>query len=180
MRSTKKLTLSAMSAALSAVILMLSSFFEVMELTVGAVASMLVVFVFIEIKGAYPYLVWLVTSVIAILLFPSKTIGCAYFLVFGIYPILKSFFEKTPHFLSLILKLLYFTAVGAAFIFVSELVLGVPFFSDLPNLDGVMMTLAKAGFVLLCYIAFFAYDMFISVMTKLYFLKFRDKIKRLL
>ena len=73
MNATKKLTLSSMSAALSAVILMLSSFFEVMELTVGAVASMLVVFVFVEVKGAYPYLVWLVTSTIAILLFPSKT-----------------------------------------------------------------------------------------------------------
>ena len=180
MNATKKLTLSSMSAALSAVILMLSSFFEVMELTVGAVASMLVVFVFVEVKGAYPYLVWLVTSTIAILLFPSKTIGVGYFLIFGIYPILKSFFEKLPRGLDVIPKVVYFTAVGAAFVFVSELVLGVPFFTDLPQLDGALMTLAKAGFVLLCYVAFFAYDMFISVMTKLYFLKFRDKIKRLL
>ena len=180
MSNTKKLTLSSMAAALSAVIMMLSSFFEVMELTVGAVVSMLVVFVFIEVKGAYPYMVWLVTSLISILLFPSKTIGVGYFLVFGIYPILKSFFEKLPRGMDVIPKVLYFTAVGAAFIFVSELLLGVPFFSDLPELGGALSILVKAGFVLLCYVAFFAYDMFISVMTKLYFLKFRDKIKRLL
>lgn len=180
MSATKKLTLSSMSAALSAVILMLSSFFEMMELTVGAIASMLVVFVLVEVKGAYPYLVWLVTSTISILLFPSKTIGVAYFLVFGIYPVLKVFFEKLPRGLAIIPKFLYFTAVGAAFIFVSELILGVPFFTDLPDLGGVLSLLVKIGFVLLCYVAFFAYDMFISVMTKLYFLKFRDKIKRLL
>ena len=65
MRETKKLTISAMSVALSSVILMLSSFFGLMELTVGAVASMLVVFVLVEVKGVYPYLVWLATSVIA-------------------------------------------------------------------------------------------------------------------
>ena len=180
MREKKKLTISAMSVALSSVILMLSSFFGLMELTVGAVASMLVVFVLVEVKGVYPYLVWLATSVIAIFLFPSKTIGAGYFLLFGIYPIVKVYIEKLPHAVSLLLKVAYVSAVGAIFIFVSELVLGVPFFSDLPALDGALATLAKAGFVLLCYVAFFAYDMFISVMTRLYFLKLRDKIKRIL
>ena len=180
MRSTKKLTLSSMSVALSVVIMMLSAVFEVMELSVGAIASMVTVFVLIEIKGAYPYLVWLATSTIAILLFPSKTMGVAYFLIFGMYPMLKVFFEKPPRAVGLVLKLLYFTAVGAVFVFISELVLGVPFFTDMPAFDEPIATLAKAGFVLLCYVALYAYDMFISVMTRLYFLKFRDKIKRLL
>ena len=180
MRTTKKLTLSAMSVALSSVLLMLSSVFGLMELTVGAVASLLVVFIFVEVGNPYHWMVWLSTSVIAILLFPSKTIGVGYFLLFGIYPILKAYIERLPRWSWIIVKFLYFTAIGAAFIFLSELIMGVPFFADLPDYAGIVGVLVKCGFILLCYVALFAYDMFISVMTRLYFLKFREKFKRLL
>ena len=78
------------------------------------------------------------------------------------------------------MKLLYFTIVGAAFIFLSELVLGVPFFEELPEYAGAIGVAVKAAFILVCYVAMIVYDMFITVMTRLYFLKFRDKIKRIL
>lgn len=169
-----------MAVALSSVLLMLSSFFGLMELSVGAIASLLVVFIFVEVGNPYHWMVWLATSVISILLFPSKTIGVGYFLVFGIYPILKAYIERLPRWSWIIVKFLYFTAVGGVFILLSELVLGVPFFQDLPDYAGIVGAFVKGGFILLCYIALFAYDMFIAVMTRLYFLRFRDKIKRIL
>ena len=179
MRNTKKLTLSAMTASLSSVILLLSSFLGMMELTVGAVASLLVVFINIEVKGAYPYLVWAVTSTISLLLFPSKTIGVAYLLVFGIYPILKAYFERLPRPVWWVVKLAYFTVVLVLMILVTEFVLGVSFFEEVPNTSSILQLWMKVGIIALFYIAFVAYDMFITVMIRLYFLKFRDKFKRL-
>lgn len=180
MRTSKKITLSAMAAALSAVLLALSSLLGLMELTVGAIASLLVVFIHVEVGAPYQWLVWLVTSLIALLLLPSKTIGFAYLLVFGIYPILKSFIERLPRWSWLIIKFVYISAILAACIFLSELVLGVGFFADLPELSSTLATLAKIGVVALFYVAFFAYDAFIAVLVRLYYLKYREKFKRLL
>ncbi|MBO5945381.1 MAG: hypothetical protein J6Q69_02125 [Clostridia bacterium] len=179
MRNTKKVTLSAMASALSSVILLLSSFLGVMEISVGAIASLLVVLINIEVKGPYPYLVWAVTSTISILLFPSKTIGVAYLLVFGIYPILKAYFERLPRVFWWLVKLAYFTVVLAVMILATELVLGVSFFEEMPNTAPILKTLMKVGIIGLFYVAFVAYDMFITVLIRLYFMKFRDKFKRL-
>ena len=180
MTSTKKLTLSSLAAALSCVLLMLASVFGLMELTVGAVASLITTFIFIEVRGGYPYLVWAVSSTISILLLPSKTVGVCYFLVFGIYPMLKAYIEKLrvrP--LHIILKFAYTTLVLLAFIGITEVVLGVPFFEDIGDYSPAIVRIIKAGTIALIYIAFFAYDMFISVMARVYFMRWREKFKRL-
>ena len=181
MRSTKKLTISAMSTALSSVILLFSSLFGLMELSVGAVASLLVVFVNIEVKGAYPWLVWLSTSLISLLLFPSKTIGAAYLTVFGIYPILKVYIERIPsRAMWLAVKLVYISVVTLLFLFLSEMLLGVPFFEEVEGVAPTLQGAVKAGMLALIGIAFFAYDAFITVLVRLYFLKFREKFRRIL
>ena len=66
-----------------------------------------------------------------------------------------------------------------AFIALTELVLGVPFFEEMPNLSPVLMNLVKGAIILLCYLAFFAYDMFITVLVRLYYQKFREKFRRI-
>ncbi len=180
MRPTKKLTISSAAVALSVVLLMLSSFLGLMELSIGAIVSLISVIIFIEVGGAYPYLVWAVSSTISLLLLPSKTIGVCYFLVFGIYPMLKACFEKLRvRALHYVVKLVYITAVLVSFIALCELVLGVPFFEDIGGYSPNVVTLIKGGTIILIYVAFFAYDMFLSVMARLYFLKWRDKFKRL-
>ena len=49
MRSTKKITLSAMMCALSVVILALGAVFEALDLTAAAIASICIAFVYIEV-----------------------------------------------------------------------------------------------------------------------------------
>ena len=180
MKSTKKLTLSAAAVAITSVLLMLSSLLGLMELSVGALASLVVVLIFIEVGGAYPWLVWAASSTLSILLLPSKTMGVLYLMLFGVYPILKAFIEKLKsRSLWVVIKFVYISAVIVAFISLTELVLGVPFFEEMPNLSPLVGTLVKGGIILLCYVAFFAYDMFITVLVRLYYLKFRDKFKRI-
>ena len=49
MRTTKKITLCAMACALGTVIMLLGAVIETLDLTVCAMASLLVVFVYLEI-----------------------------------------------------------------------------------------------------------------------------------
>ena len=68
----KYLTVSAMLCALSVIILGLGAVIEVLDISVAVIASLFVVYAIIEIGGAYPWLIWIVTSIIALLLLPLK------------------------------------------------------------------------------------------------------------
>lgn len=92
-KSTVRLAAAAVLAALGVVLLTLGAFIEVLDLSMAAIASLTVVFAVIELKGKYPYLVYLVTSVLSLLLLPSKTPALLYALFAGYYPILKACLE---------------------------------------------------------------------------------------
>ena len=88
MRSTKKITVSAMATALGAALMSIGAVWEVVDMALAAVASFLVVIILIEVGSPYPWLVWITTSLITFLFFPGSTVWLMYF-VFGVFPILK-------------------------------------------------------------------------------------------
>ena len=92
---TKYLTVSAMLAALGVILLGLGSLINTLDLTVAALASILCVWAVIEMGKTYAWMIWLVTSFLAILLLPQKTPGCFYLFI-GLYPILKERLERLP------------------------------------------------------------------------------------
>lgn len=94
MKKTKRLVVSAMLSALGVVIMMLGSFIEVLDLSTAVIASLLCIWAVIEIGGAYPWLIWSVTSVLAFLLLPQKTPVVFYALFAGYYPMLKEKLER--------------------------------------------------------------------------------------
>ena len=93
-KRTKYLTVSAMLCALSVIILSLGSLIEVLDITTAVLASLLCIYAVIEMGGAYPWLIWPVTSILALLLLPQKTPALFYALFAGFYPILKEKLEK--------------------------------------------------------------------------------------
>ena len=173
MRQTKKLTLSAIMVALGAVIMAIGAMFEVVDLTVCAVASLIVVFIYLEIGSPYTWLTWLCTSLVTFLIFSGKPIWLNYFLVFGIYPLLKAYIEKLPRTLWLIAKLVYANFVIWVMFFLMELIFSLPLFeSDILWFKVVLYAVMNVGFI--------AYDMFITVSVKIYYGKIRSKIARML
>ena len=90
----KYLTVSAMLCALGVVILGLGAVVEVFDISVAVIASLLVTYAVIEIGGPYPWLIWVVTSTIALLLLPLKTPVLFYALLTGYYPIVKQRIER--------------------------------------------------------------------------------------
>ena len=106
--STKKLTVCAMLAALGVILLYVGSLIEVVDISMAVIASLLTVVAVIEYGGSAPWLIYGVTSILALVLLPNKTPAALYALFFGFYPILKEKFEKLPRTVSWVLKELTF------------------------------------------------------------------------
>lgn len=166
-KTAARTALAGMLAALSTVVLFLGYATGVFDLCALAVTSMLVVIAMIELGGAYPYLVWAVTSVISLVILPEKLIALEYILFGGIYPILKLYFERLrPRWLEWAVKLSYAAAVLAVLYALSRFVLGLPMESG-----------ALAWALLAAYIVFFAaLDRALTVSLTLYIVKVRPKL----
>ena len=176
MSQTKKITLSAMMVALGTVFMVVGAVLEVFDLTACALASLLVVFTFIEIGSYYPWLVWICTSLAAGLLYPQSLMWVEYALIFGIYPLIKAYIEKLPRWSWIIVKLVYINATIWGLVAICELVLKqvFPFFEDVDS------EIFFVVLYVLMNIAFLAFDLFITVMARFYFIKLRPRFKKFL
>lgn len=161
------MVVSAMLCALGVILLMLGSFIEVIDLSVSVIASLLCVYAVIEIGGIYPWLIWIVTSVISLLFLPLKTPALFYALFSGFYPILKEKLEKKfrPT-IAIPLKL-------AVFHISLLLMYGVLRFFLPAQLEGIVWD----WFLLVLYVAaiavFLIYDYALTKVISLYLFKFR-------
>ncbi len=174
MRKTKKITLSALLVAMGVAFMAVGAVLEILDLTVCALVSLLVVFVYLELGSPYTWLVWICTSLITAILFPGSILWVEYFLVFGIYPILKAYIERTPRVLWWPIKLVFINSVFWVLFLAMEFVFGTSFFEDV---DGIIW---KAAIYMLINVAFVVYDMFITIMVRLYYEKFRKRFRRFL
>ena len=173
MRATKKLTLSAIMVALGALIMALGAMVEVLDLSVCVLASLIVVFIYLEVGSPYTWLTWLTTALVTFLIFSGKPIWLNYFLIFGIYPLLKAYIEKLPRALWLVFKLIYANAVIWIMFFLMELIFSLPLFEkDIFWLKAVLYAVMN--------VAFIAYDLFLTVSVKIYYAKIRPKIASML
>ncbi len=173
MRPAKKITVSAITVALGAVIMAVGALFEVLDLTTCCVASLLVMFIYIEIGSPYTWLTWLCTSLAVFLIAPARFVWAEYLFIFGIYPILKAYIERLQRPLWLPIKALFFVLVVGGAYLACELLLGIPFFE-------VEATWMKIGVSAVILIAAAAYDMFLTVLIRFYIFKIRPRIKNLL
>ena len=173
MRASKKITVSAALIAMGTVLLTLGGIFGVLELSCGAVASLLVVFACIEIGSPYSYLVWLGTSLLCAIFFPASTVWGTYLLAFGLYPIVKGLIERSKRPFWLPLKLVFAVFATVALMMLERLVFGVPLF------DVEFAWLRYILYVCMVF-ALFLYDYFLTVMIRVYFLRYRKLFLRLL
>lgn len=125
-RKTRVLALSSLFVALSVVILYLGCFMEVLDLTVSAVASLLVLLTVIEMGKGTAAMIWLVTSVLAFLLLPNKFIAMEYAFLMGGYPLVKAFAERFPRAITWVIKLGFVNVALAVIMVLGHFVFGYP------------------------------------------------------
>lgn len=164
---TKYLTVSAMLVALGVILLGLGSLINTLDLTVAALASILCVWAVIEMGKTYAWMIWLVTSFLAILLLPQKAPGCFYLFI-GLYPILKERLERFPRAVEWVLKIVIFHAMIA----LCWLVLRI-FVPEEAALEFGWLLLATYALAL---VAFLLYDYALTKLISFYLQKLQKRI----
>ena len=162
-----------MLTALGTVLMIFGAVFDIFDLTACALVSLTVVFAYLEIGSPYTWLIWLCTSLATALMFPGSMIWVEYLLVFGVYPILKAYIERLPRWAWFPVKLVLINAIIWALIFLVDAIFGTP----LLDADTSVM---KVVLYVLINVAFISYDMFITVMVRLYIHKYRPKFSKFL
>ena len=94
---TKKLAFSAIVTALSVVFLYVGALLELLDVTAAALASFCVLWVTVEFGKRWALAVYAASSILALLLLPTKLPAVLYVGLFGYYPPLKAFYEQKLH-----------------------------------------------------------------------------------
>lgn len=169
-KQTKYLTVSAMLCALGVILLSLGSLVDVLDITMAVLASLFCVYAVIEIGSAYPWLIWLVTSLLSLLLLPMKTPALFYALFAGFYPILKEKLEKLSRPVSWVLKLVVFHVSLGVIVLVLRLFF--PATLDMGRIRWMPLVL-----YLSCVACFVLYDYALSHMITFYLVKLRHRFR---
>ena len=178
MKPTKRLTVSALATALGTVFMIVGAVLEVLDLSAVAFASLLMVFIYLELGSPYTWLVWIATSLTTALIYPASLLWVEYLVIFGIYPVIKGYIERTPRPFWILLKVLYALLTFGLVALLAEAVLGIPFFEG--DLFGLPLYAVAVALFALSAVAFILYDIFINVMVRFYLERLRPKIKNIL
>lgn len=166
-KPSKNIALSAILSSLGVLFLYAGSLLEILDLTMCALASIIVIFAVIEMGGKTPYLIYAVTSVLSVLLLPNKFSALLYVLFAGFYPILKEKFERLHYIISWILKLSLFNTSLLILVFFTKYLLHIPD-TDIDYTWAVFI-LANATFIL--------YDIALTKLIIFYMIKLRHMLK---
>ena len=164
----KRIVVSGVLVALSVIILYLGCAIEVLDLTMSAIVSLMVMIIVIEMGYGYAWLTYLATAILSILLLPQKTPAIFYACFMGFYPIIKSYIERIG---SVLLRWVVKLVVGNAALGLMFLLMS--FFVP-EEFDG--STLVIITYVL-GILAFIMYDVALSKLITLYFVRLRERLK---
>ena len=109
MKKTKQLTFCALMSAIGVVILLLGSLLEIFDLCAVLISATLIFVVCEELGGVKAFGTYVVCAVLSFLIVPSKLVAVEY-VIFAIYPVLRTVFEKRPRAVCFSLKALYMLA----------------------------------------------------------------------
>ena len=155
------MSLSALCAALSFVILALSLILPAQRLALLCLSSLGVVASLCRCGSPWALGSYAVTALLSILLLPEKSMPLAYALFFGYYPVVKLWIEKLSSAIGRYgLKLLCFNAAFAVFCFLLRLVSVLP--------PAVLFLIANGVFLL--------YDYALGKLILLYIRKIHGRI----
>ncbi len=166
MKNVKKLALASVLASLAAVLLIVGSIFEILDLTISAVASFTVIISITELKSKYAFAVFGVSSLLSLIFMPMRTAPLYYVFFLGWYPILKYALAKTNRVVSWIIKLFCFNISGALLIIFFKSLFGITDFTFI----------ITAGLLICGNVFFVVYDIALSGIITIYIVKFRKML----
>jgi len=182
-QKTKKLTLGAVLCALGVVLLAAGSLFQTIDLSAAALASFLCIFAVIELGGAYPWAIYIVTGILSVIISPYGMAGWFYIAFFGYYPIIKEKVEGWPRVWAWIFKILTLNVALLICVAITYFL----FFASQGGgfLDAFIKIFGTAGaaelFAVAMWVAvnvvFVVYDIALTMMISTYLNKLRHRFK---
>ena len=179
-QKTKKMTISALMAAMGVALLFIGALIETLDLSMAALASFFCIFAVIEMGGAYPWLIYSVTGVLSIILMPYSMGGWFYILFFGYYPILKEKIEKLKMPIAWLIKIALLNVALVICITLASIVFyGGNMLETLFTMFGAegWGMYAVIGICVLVNIVFVIYDIALTRLITFYFVKLRHRFK---
>lgn len=172
MKKTNKITLCALMAALS-VVMMLGAYFPYLTYTIPAFAGFCIMVVLLELGPKWALLSYITSAVLTMLLCEPEAM-LMYVFLFGYYPILKAFIDKLnkPIFEWPIKMLFFNLVVILVYNFIAS-IFGVHLTDDISfGKYTIYIVLALGNIV------FIVYDITVSKMSAFYFYSIQPKIKK--
>ena len=174
MKTSVKVSLGGVVAALSLVLMLLTSIIPFGTYAFPAFAGILLVLLVFNLGYAYAFAVYFVTAVLSFLLVTDKEAALYYALFLGFYPILKGVIERIPSKpVQYIVKLALFNVCMIAAFYIGISLLSIP--KESFNLFGVYLPWV---FLILGNIVFIIYDLCITRLVTLYLLKWHDRLNK--
>lgn len=163
---TKKIAICGILAALAIIMLYLGGL-SVLDLTVVLICSFITMLVMVETGEKFTWIYFTVTSVLSLILLPSKLYAIEYILFGALYPILKMHFEKLRALFAWILKISVMDMMLLGCVVLGQFVfhLGEEYFS-LSVLTVVIGT-----------VFFIFYDFTLTLFISYYMVKLRKKLR---
>ena len=182
-KKTKKLTLGAMLAAMGAVLLLLGSLFQVLDLSMAAIASFVCVVAVIELGSGWAWIIYAVVGVISVLIRPTSFAPWVYVAFLGYYPIIKEKVERLKKPIAWALKMISFNVSLIACCVVSYFLMTADkpsdifdFFNTLLGFPGAGIAVAVGLYVFVNFV-FVIYDVALTRLISMYIFRLRDKFK---
>ena len=176
MKQSAKTAFGGIAAALSLTILFLMSIFPSATIAAPAVASIVLLFIVLEIGRKWAVGVYFATGLLAVLLIPSKEAAILYVVFFGYYPIIKALLEQHIRLRALewVTKLLLFNVVMTVSYYLMIRFLGIEFEEIGKYGRAAVPILLAVGSV-----AFVGYDFCLTLFVSEYLRRWQKRFRKL-
>ena len=166
-KEINKISLSAIFSALIVVFMILGTIIEILDITTAALCSIIIFISQIEIKGKYPSLIYLTSSVLSLIFMPLSSATLYFIGFFGYYPIIRLLLSKYNKKLRKILCFVLFNISMVCMFLLFKALFA------LQNEPYSMYTLL----LITINIFFLCFDYLFEYFAFIYFKKIRNKIK---
>ena len=174
-KQTASLALCGVLCGLSVVVLSFSALFPSLSYVIPMVAGALLIIPSIEFGTGLALTSYAAVSIVAMLILPEKEAPLMYVFLFGLYPVIKKYFERIPKRLpEYLTKFAYFNIAAAAAVAIATFVLGIPL--D----DGTLGKWMIPALLILGNIAFIFYDYTLTLVVTLYIRRLQTMLRKAL
>ena len=176
MRESSKSALCGIIAALSVSIMLLTYISPFLVYAMPIFAGMFLIVILDEIGGKWAFGTYTAVSLLSFFLIADKEAAVFYVLLFGYYPILRTWLNQKlrNRFIVILIKFIVFNLSLFASVAICSFVFNVDY-SEFSEKGMIYLIFV----IIMMYALFFLYDFLLVVMTKLYILKVKDRIRKL-